>query len=74
MSDLQKMQLFKSKRDAALDLASLGVFAGMVFFVMNPTKYDQMTEAISRHLSAIENWLSVLQTKLAIRSLPETDE
>lgn len=74
MSEAQKIQLLKSKRDAALDLVSLGFFIGVVYFAMNPDKYDRMTEAISARVQAIENWLSVVQTKMSIRSLPETDD
>lgn len=73
MTEPQKFQLTKSKRDAALDLASLGVFSIMVYFVMHPDKYDRVTDAISARVRAVEHWVSVLTTKLAIRSLPETD-
>ena len=74
MSEAQKIQLLKSKRDAALDLVALGVFIGMTYFAMNPDKYDRVTEAIATRVRAVENWLSVMQTKMSIRSLPETDE
>lgn len=73
MTETQKFQLMKSKRDAIIDSVSLLVFAGMVYFVINPDKYDQMTEALGRRLGKLEHWLSVMQTKLSIRSLPETD-
>lgn len=73
MTETQKFQLLKSKRDAALDLVSLGVFTLMVYFVMNPDKYDRMTDAVSARVRAVEHWMSVVQTKLSIRSLPETD-
>lgn len=73
MTETQKFQLLKSKRDAALDLTSLGAFTLMVYFVMNPDKYDRMTDAVSAHVRAVEHWLSIMQTKLSIRSLPETD-
>ena len=74
MTEPQKFQLMKSKRDAALDLASLGAFCVMAYFVMNPEKYDRMTDSVSARFHAVEHWLSVLTTKLAIRSLPETDD
>lgn len=69
----QKVQLLKSKRDAALDLVSLGVFVSMIYFVMNPEKYDRVTNAVSMRVRAVEHWMSVVQTRLSIRSLPETD-
>jgi hypothetical protein len=74
MSEAQKFQLVKGKRDAILDLASLGVFLGMAYFALNPDKYDRVTDAVSTRIRKIENWLSVMQTKMSIRSLPETDE
>jgi hypothetical protein len=76
MSDTptQRFQIIKSKRDAVMDLASLAVFVTMVYFVMNPDKYDQITDAISSRLGKVSHWFSILQTKLSIQSLPETDE
>lgn len=73
MTDTQKIQLLKSKWDAALDLIALGVFVGVTYFAMNPDKYDRVTNAISARIHAVENWLSVMQTKMSIRSLPETE-
>lgn len=74
MTEPQKFQLTKSKRDATIDLVSLLVFTGVVYFVMNPDKYDRATDALSTRLGKLEHWLSVVQAKLSIRSLPETDE
>lgn len=74
MTEPQKFQLMKSKRDALIDSASLLVFTGMVYLVMNPDKYDRITDALNTRLGKIEHWLSVMQTKLSIRSLPETDD
>lgn len=73
MTEPQKFQLMKSRRDAAIDLLSLVVFSGMVYFIMNPDRYDQVTDGLSKRLGKLEHWLSVVQTKLSIRSLPETD-
>lgn len=73
MTEPQKFQLMKSKRDAIVDTVSLLVFVSMVYFVMNPEKYDRMTDALNQRIGKLEHWLSVVQTKLSIRSLPETD-
>lgn len=73
MTEPQKFQLMKSKQDAIVDLTTLLVFVGVVYFVMNPDKYNGVTEALTKRLGKLEHWLSVLQTKLSIRSLPETD-
>jgi hypothetical protein len=73
MTEPQKFQLMKSKRDAIIDSASLVMFGAMVYFVMNPDKYDRVTDALTKRLGKLEHWLSVVQTKLSIRSLPETD-
>lgn len=74
MSEPQRLQLSKSKKDAALDLTSLLVFTGMVYFVLNPDAYNRVTTAISTRFGALAHKLSVWQTKLSIRSLPETDD
>lgn len=73
MNAPQKIQLIRSNRDAIMDVASLAVFGTMIYFVLNPEKYDQMTQAALAHLNKLTHRLSVWQTKLAIRSLPETD-
>jgi len=74
MNPPQRIQLTKSHRDAALDVLSLGIFATMLYFVLNPDAYNQVTEAVSVKLDKITHRLSVWQTKLSIRSLPETDD
>lgn len=74
MSDAQKIQLLKSKQDAMIDLVSLGILTGIVYFTFNPDKYDRVTSAISARIRALEHWLSVAQAKMSIRSLPETDD
>lgn len=70
----QKMQVSKAKRDAILDLVSLGVFTGMVLFVLYPDAFDWVTSKANEKLNKLTYRLSVWQTKLSIRSLPETDE
>lgn len=74
MSEAQKFQLVKSKQDAILDVTGLVAFAGIFYFVLNPDAYDRVTLAVNARLNAISHWLSVAQTRLSIRSLPETDE
>jgi hypothetical protein len=71
---IQKVQLTKSTRDAAIDMVSLGLFVTMIYFVMNPDAYDRVTEAVATSLEKLTHRLSVWQTKLSIRSLPETDD
>jgi hypothetical protein len=71
---IQKVQLTKSTRDAAIDIMSLGLFVTMVYFVMNPDAYERVTEAAANKLEKLTHRLSVWQTKLSIRSLPETDD
>jgi hypothetical protein len=73
MTEPQKFQLMKSKQDAIIDSLALLMFVSGVYFVINPDKYNRMTDALSKRLGKMEHWLSVFQTKLSIRSLPETD-
>lgn len=70
----QKVQLTKSKRDAALDITSLLVFGTMLYFVLNPEKYDAVTTAFTNGFNRLSHTISVWQTRLSIRSLPETDD
>jgi hypothetical protein len=73
MSDTQKFQLVKAKQDALMDLAGLAVFAAITYFVLNPTAYDRVTMAVNDKLNRVSHWIGVWQTRLSIRSLPETD-
>lgn len=74
MTETQRVELNKSKRDMVMDGTSLAVFSIMVYLVLNPEKYDAITEAIHRRANAIAHRISVWQTRLAIRTLPETDD
>jgi hypothetical protein len=74
MIETQKIQILKSKRDALLDVGSLAFFVGVVYFAMNPDKYDRVTSAVTARVQKLEHWMSVVQTRLSIRSLPETDD
>ena len=69
----QKVQLVKAKADAMVDVASLGVFAVVAYFVLNPGAYDRATAAVQRVGNAIMHRLSIWQAAVSIRSLPETD-
>lgn len=73
MNAPQKIQLIRSNRDAVMDLTSLAVFGVMIYFVLNPEKYDRVTQAALDRIGKVTHRISVWQTKLAIRSLPETD-
>ena len=73
MNTPQKIQLIRSNRDAIMDVTSLAAFSVMIYFVLNPDKYDKITQAAQERLNKLTHTLSVWQTKLAIRSLPETD-
>lgn len=70
----QKFQLTKSKRDATIDLVSLAMFSGMIYFVLNPDAFDKLTGVFNVGLSKLTHRVGVWQTKLSIRSLPETDD
>lgn len=70
----QKFQLSKSKRDAAIDLVSLALFTGMIYFVLNPDSMDKITGTVSAGLNKLTHKVGVWQTRLSIRSLPETDD
>lgn len=74
MNTPQKIQLIRSNRDAVMDVTSLAVFGVMLYFVLNPEKYDRVTQAVQERLDKLTHKLSVWQTRLAIRSLPETPE
>lgn len=74
MDTPQKFQIVKGKQDAIMDVAGLIVFGGIFYFVLNPDAYDKVTMAVNGRLNAVTQWLSVWQTRLSIRSLPETDE
>lgn len=73
MNAPEKIQLIRSNRDAAMDVASLAAFSVMVYFVLNPDHYDRVTQAALAKINSVTHYISVWQTKLAIRSLPETD-
>jgi TRAP-type C4-dicarboxylate transport system substrate-binding protein len=73
MSAAQKVQLIRGNRDVAMDIVSLAVFGVMVFFVLNPEKYDRVTETVQGAINKVANTVEVWQTRLAIRSLPETE-
>lgn len=74
MSDPQRVQLFKSKRDAAIDIAALAMFTGMIYLVMNPNACEKASDALDRFANKMAYRVSVWQTKVAIRNLPETDD
>lgn len=74
MIDSQKIELIKGKRDMMMDGGGLIVFTIMVYLVLNPHVYDAITNAINRRINSITYRVSVWQTRLAIRSLPETDD
>lgn len=69
----QKIQLIRSNRDAIMDVASLAAFGVMLYFVLNPDQYDRVTQTAQNWINGLTHKLSVWQTKLAIRSLPETE-
>ena len=74
MNDQTKIQLTRNKRDAIIDIISLIVFTAMVYFVFNPGGFDWLTRTVSNKIEKMTHQFSVWQTKLSIRSLPETDE
>lgn len=74
MPEKQQLELLKSKRDLAMDVGTLAIFCVVVYFVLNPDAYDRVTMAVNSRLNAISHRLSVWQTRLSIRSLPETDD
>ena len=69
-----RMELSKSRKDTLLDTASMVVFVGLIYFVMNPEAYDRVMNAAEQGLAKLTNHLSVWQTRLSIRSLPETED
>jgi hypothetical protein len=74
MTQPQQFQLVKNRQDAIMDIASFMVFLTLLYLVINPEKYNRMTAAVMARYNAVLHRLSVWQTKLSIRSLPETDE
>lgn len=74
MSQPETVRLVRAKQDTIMDAAGAAVFALALYFVINPDKYNRLTEAISARIDAMLHRLSIWQTKLSIDSLPETDE
>lgn len=74
MSEKQQLELSKSRRDLAMDMGTMSAFCVVMYFVLKPDAYDRVTMAINSQLNSISHRISIWQTRLSIRSLPETDD
>lgn len=55
-------------------LVELSVYAGILYFIVNPSKIEAVQEKLRRVADRAAHRVSVMRARAAIQSLPETRE